>query len=546
MSGRSPLRGISSRLDYSIHRYHESRSCGGLHAWDPRVKLMLLVTIVGLNTIVAHLWLSLFLFSLSVSMVVWSRIPIRSFALFFLPPAWATLIVLLGFSIGFGITPLITWGPLTVYREGLQQGISASARVSSDIAWMAAILLSTPFGKVLDALQWFRLPLVLIDTIGLAYRYAFALIEKYLGMRDASMTRGGFRSYKRSIGTVSMILAQLILRAYDRAVRIQTSMAARGADTRKPPVTTRFDLVSTPCPNRCDVTPDSIDPFMPVLSCRNISFSFYEKAAISDISIAVSKGEVVVLCGPNGSGKSTLLRLFSGILTPDQGEVILCGSALDRRNRNEAFRYVGILFQDPNDQLFCTHVKEDIAYGPRNLGLPEGQVIRLVETAMNLMEVSHLAERPIHMLSHGEMKRVGLAGLIAMRPPLILLDEPTASLDPASARQIVRLIRHLNEHHGYTFIIVTHDVNLASLIARRILVLNEGKIIADGSPRKILADEGLLESCRLEPPILTRLFQRINERQSMEDQIPITIEEAADMLNKRFSMPSVLRKWVKG
>jgi cobalt/nickel transport system ATP-binding protein len=195
---------------------------------------------------------------------------------------------------------------------------------------------------------------------------------------------------------------------------------------------------------------------------------------------------------------------------------------------------VGILFQDPNDQLFCTHVHEDIAYGPTNLGSDVEEVQRLVGTAMHLMEVEHLANRPIHMLSHGEMRRVGLGGLIAMRPPLLLLDEPTASLDPASARHLVRLIHHLNDHHGYTFIIVTHDINVASLIAKRIIILNEGQIAADGSLRKILTDEKLLENSRLEPPILTKLFQRITRGQSIENEIPITIEEAVEA----FSSPT--------
>ena len=113
-----------------------------------------------------------------------------------------------------------------------------------------------------------------------------------------------------------------------------------------------------------------------------------------DVSLTVSKGEVVVLCGPNGSGKTTLLHLLSGILTANEGEIILCGRRLDRKTRNEAFRYAGILFQDPNDQLFCTHVREDIAYGPTNLGLDAEEIERLVNTAMDLMEVKHLANRP--------------------------------------------------------------------------------------------------------------------------------------------------------
>ena len=532
MSHKAFLGGTSARTDLLIHKYQEGLSFQGLHGWDPRLKLALLVIAVALNIIVAQLWLSSLLFLIGAGMAIWSRIPFRLFALFFLAPAWATLIVFLGFSVGFGTTAIFSFGPLTMYREGVFQGLSAAARVATDMSWIACVFLTTPFTKVLYSLKWFRVPTVLLDTIAMAYRYAFLLIDEFLRMRNASRTRGGFQGYLRSLVSTARILAQVILRAYDRAKHIQIAATARGADAEGAYVM-KINLESSSCPNKCDITPDYADESVPLLSCKDLCFSFPETEAVKGVSLDVSKGEVVVLCGPNGSGKTTLLRLFSGILTPQKGEISLCGKRLDRKTRNEAFRYVGILFQDPNDQLFCTHVREDIAYGPINLGLGVNEVERLVGTAMDLMEVEHLANRPIHMLSHGEMRRVGLGGLIAMRPPLLLLDEPTASLDPASAKHLVRLMHHLNDHHGYTLVIVTHDINVASLIAKRIIILDDGQIVADGSLRKILTNERLLESARLEPPILTRLFQRIMEEPFQEDGIPITIDEAANLLNSR-------------
>jgi cobalt/nickel transport system ATP-binding protein len=287
------------------------------------------------------------------------------------------------------------------------------------------------------------------------------------------------------------------------------------------------------CPNRCDVTPDYINGDGPVLDCRDMTFTYGNLlgTAVKGINFSIQKNDIVVVCGPNGSGKTTLLKLFAGILTPEDGEILLSNKSLGKKNRRDAFRHMGILFQDPNDQLFCTHVREDIAYGPTNLGLDAKEINRLVETAMDQVEVRHLENRPIHRLSHGEMKRVGLAGLIAMRPPLILLDEPFAGLDPASTDHLLRLIRHLNSHHHYTFVIVTHDINITSLIAKRVIVLVDGRIIADGPPKTILTDEKLLRDSRLEPPILTQLFQRILGDSSENNRIPVTVDEALIMWN---------------
>ena len=411
------------------------------------------------------------------------------------------------------------------------QGLSAAARVACDMSWLAAVFLTTPFTTVLKALKWYRIPDVLVDMIAMAYRYAFFLYDEFLKMKDAARTRGGFQSYFDKCRSTAMILAQVILRAYDRAQRIQEAMVARGESGREESNMNKA-AVTQSCPNRCDITPKQLDDLVPVLSCKNLSYAYESDRTLTDVSLTINKGEVVVLCGPNGAGKTTLLRLFAGVLTPNGGDIYLCGHKLDRKSRNDAFHYAGILYQDPNDQLFCTHVREDIAYGPTNLGLVEQEVARLVDTAMELMEVSHLARRPIHRLSHGEMKRVGLAGLIAMRPPLLLLDEPSASLDPAAAHHLVQLIKHLHSHHGYTLVVVTHDINIAALIAERIVILDQGKIMADGTVREILTDQKLLEASRLEPPILTKLFQQLFDDAARRDQIPITIKEAVDLLSK--------------
>ncbi len=501
----------------------------GLCNLDVRLKIVCLLLAVSLNVVVAKLWLSTALLLVGLFVVLWSRVPLGKFMLFFLAPAWATLVVFLGFSVGFGTTPVWTLGPLTVYAEGLHQGVAAATRVACDMTWLAAIFLTTSFNQLIHALKWFRVPDILVDTIAMAYRYAFLIYSEFKKMQEAAQARGGFRNYKSKCRSTARILAQILLRAFDRSKRIQLSMMARGEFAETVLSGDRARKQSS-CPNSCDITPDHGDASRPVLVCRNVTYIHNQKRSIKDISLTVSQGEVVVLCGPNGAGKTTLLRLIAGLLTPEKGEILLGGNRLDRQSRNNAFQYVGLMAQDPNDQLFCTHVKEDIAYGPIHLGLDAREIDRRVTTAMALMEVTHLAHRPIHNLSHGEMKRVGLAGIIAMQPPLILLDEPTASLDPASANHLIDLIDHLNRHHGYTLVVVTHDIDVAARISKRMVILNDGHLVADGPKATILKDEKLLERCRLEPPILTTLFRKLQTRTNVTTRIPITIEEAIPLL----------------
>jgi cobalt/nickel transport system ATP-binding protein len=535
---------MQSSINTHIQDYHESGASKGFHCLDDRLKLVLLVTAITLNIYFAKLWLSLFLLAAGILLAVWSRIPVRLFLLFFIIPAWSTLVVVAGFTAGFGTTPLFELGPVTFYREGFNLGLAAASRVACDMSWMAAVFLTTPFNSILKALEWFRVPEVFLNTIAMGYRYTSLVMKEFSKMKSSALSRGGFQNYRYGLQSTARILAQIIIRAYDRALRIQEAMISRGGSSYKASSeeTQSVARVGEDCPNQCDVTPEYADPQGPVVSCANLAYTYGAEAALHDIAFTVQKKEVVVLCGPNGAGKTTLLKLLSGILNPSGGDIFLEGEHLDRKMRAHIFRHVGFLCQDPNDQLFCTHVREDISYGPTNLKLPPDVIEQLVNTAMELMEVSDLAERPIHRLSYGQMKRVGLAGLIAMRPPLLLLDEPSANLDPASIHQLIHHLRHLNSHHGYTFIIVTHDMNLAAQIADRIIVLVDGQIAADGSSREVLTDEKLLKNSRLEPPTLTKMFQRLLSDPVDRNKIPLTIEEALTFLNKRTTISKNLDK----
>jgi cobalt/nickel transport system ATP-binding protein len=272
-----------------------------------------------------------------------------------------------------------------------------------------------------------------------------------------------------------------------------------------------------------------VAPHISAVSCNKISFAYphADQLAIDCLSLDVRQGEIASVCGANGSGKTTLMKLLAGMLTPRSGTITVCGRKLDKKGRSEAFRHVGLLFEDPNDQLFCTHVKEDVAYGPRNLGLDEDEVKKRVIIALDQAEAGHLYERPIHALSYGEMRRVALAGLIAMRPPLLVLDEPTAGLDPASAEHLGSLIKRLNKKYGYTVLVVTHDMAWAAKIARRMVIMNSGRILADGSIRSVLVKEAILEKSRLRPPELAQLFKTLYRKLERDHRtLPLNIEEA--------------------
>jgi cobalt/nickel transport system ATP-binding protein len=214
-------------------------------------------------------------------------------------------------------------------------------------------------------------------------------------------------------------------------------------------------------------------------------------------------------------------------LFADSGHVLLGGMELNAKSASQAFRSVGLLFQDSQDQLFCNDVSEDVAFGLKNLGLPPEEIAQRVTMALQLTEAAHLKNRPIHHLSGGEMKRVALAGLIAMRSPILILDEPNNGLDPASNEHLLELMEHLHKDHGYAFLTVTHKMDVVPRMADRVLVMENGHLLADASCREILTDIPLLERARLIPPAITKYFyERRLAKGGATGPLPLTVEEA--------------------
>jgi len=223
MSGKLSLRDyleIETRL-FSNTRPGWRRACAGL-------KMALAAGAIAANVLVADLALSLILCGAACAILIHSQVSLRHALIFILAPAWATLIVMAGFSIGFGITPLVSIGPVTVYREGIMEGLGAGARVACDMSWMAALFLTTPFTEQIQTLHRIRIPAVLVDTLAFMYRYVFLLWDEFDRQMTAAKARGGWAGPARKMDTIGRIVAQIFLQAYDRACRINFSMRARG------------------------------------------------------------------------------------------------------------------------------------------------------------------------------------------------------------------------------------------------------------------------------------------------------------------------------
>jgi energy-coupling factor transporter ATP-binding protein EcfA2 len=225
--------------------------------------------------------------------------------------------------------------------------------------------------------------------------------------------------------------------------------------------------------------------------------------ALDEVSLAVERGSVVGLVGQNGSGKTTLAKHLNGLLRPTTGRVVVDGLDTSRHRVQELARHVGFAFQNPNHQLFARTVADELAYGPRNLGVPPAEVEARVASAAATVGVGSLTAHP-YRLPFPIRKLVTIAAVLTMRPPILVLDEPTTGLDHRTSGRVLDLIRGARDE-GATVVVVSHDMVLIASIADRIVVLDAGRIAADGEPRRVLSDRALLDAIRLRPPQITEL-----------------------------------------
>jgi len=251
-----------------------------------------------------------------------------------------------------------------------------------------------------------------------------------------------------------------------------------------------------------------------ILEARNVSYTYPDgTTALSTVSTGFRQGEKIAVLGANGAGKTTLFLHLNGIFKPTGGTILFNDTPLiyDRRSLRELRSTVQIVFQEPDTQLFSARAYQDISFGALNLGLPQDEVQRRVEAALLTADIEHLRDKPTHFLSHGEKKRVAIAGALVMNPQVLIIDEPTACVDPRHQQELLGLFDMLNSR-GTTILLSTHDVELAWRWADRILVMHKGKIEGEGDPLSIFSDEPLLRQAGLYKPLMLEVFEALQQK----------------------------------
>ena len=271
-----------------------------------------------------------------------------------------------------------------------------------------------------------------------------------------------------------------------------------------------------------------------VIRCERLSHVYqrgtpFETAAVHDVSLSIGPGEAVGIIGATGSGKSTLVQHFNALLRPTEGRVYLDDVDIHARevDRRHVRQQIALLFQYPEHQLFEETVAADVAFGPRNLGLDDDEVHRRVERALRQvgLDPERFGPRSPFTLSNGEMRRTAIAGLLAMRPRMLILDEPTAGLDPAGRREILGHVARLRREAGVTLVLITHSMDAVASLCERVVVLDHGRLVADGPVRSVFSDGAKLASLGLGLPQAAQCVQRLRDA-GWSVRPALTVEEA--------------------
>ena len=280
---------------------------------------------------------------------------------------------------------------------------------------------------------------------------------------------------------------------------------------------------------------------MEFIRIENLCFRYSEaeetescdaRYVVEDLSLTVNKGEFVAILGHNGSGKSTVAKQLNALLTPDKGKVYI--DSMDTSDETLTFdirRKVGLVLQNPDNQLVASIVEEDVAFGPENLGIPPREIRERVDDALKAVDMYDYRLKAPYKLSGGQKQRVAIAGIIAMRPDCIVLDEPTAMLDPKGRAEVMDTIMKLNKENGITVVMITHYMEEA-VLADRVFVIDKGRLLTQGTPREVFSQVELLKRHRLDVPQATELCYKLRGCGIAFDHLPLTEDECTEMLRE--------------
>jgi energy-coupling factor transporter ATPase len=280
---------------------------------------------------------------------------------------------------------------------------------------------------------------------------------------------------------------------------------------------------------------------MAIIQTANLTYTYPggTKQSISDVSIKIEKGEFALITGPSGCGKTTLCRCFNGLIPhfyqgEMKGEITVAGLNVSEHPTHQLAQHVGLVFQNPENQLFALSVEKDVAFGLENLGVPREEMRKSVDWALQLTGINDLRERAPHELSGGQQQRVAIASVLAMKPQVIVLDEPTSFLDPLTARRIFEVIHDLNRNLGITVVLVEHRLDLTAKYSDHIIVMDQGKVLLDGDPHEILkSEEARLVGVGI--PKATRLYEILmKDGAKLGDIVPLSSDEMANLLKEAF------------
>jgi len=273
-----------------------------------------------------------------------------------------------------------------------------------------------------------------------------------------------------------------------------------------------------------------------ILEAKQLCYTYPDGTkALKHVNLSIPKGQTTAILGGNGSGKTTLLLNFNGILKPSSGELLKEGHPLDysRKGLNALRRSVGLVFQDPDNQLFSANVYQDVSFGPLNLGLPEEEVRERVVSSLDRTGTSELKNKPTHSLSFGQKKRVAIAGVLAMQPEVLVLDEPTAGLDPKSISEVMRLLKQMQKDLGISIVLATHDIDMVPLYCDYVYVLDQGQVILEGAPEQVFAQADVLRKVHLRLPRIAHLMEILQKEDGFQyEQGASTISQARRALKK--------------